>query len=220
MQNIVVIGRVYSKLEHYEFSSNFEFDRNMLSGTDAWTDINVKLHLVFSSPLATLAGKVTWLYWRKSMFSSNPTTMAGHGPRGVLSHRELLIEQFVQANIKDNIMSCITGSSRRESTITVPVWGKSIVTDGSPPPPPPPNKDSNKEITSMLYRRHARMSIFLSNSMPCHLVKNMHYLFVVSFRSCIHCHMLLWSMSIWLVLLKLTFKEYTNLPVVHVQYQA
>ena len=35
MQNIVVIGRVYSKLEHYEFSSNFEFDRNMLSGTGA-----------------------------------------------------------------------------------------------------------------------------------------------------------------------------------------
>ena len=36
MQNIVVIGRVYSKLEHSEFSSNFEFDRNMLSGTGAW----------------------------------------------------------------------------------------------------------------------------------------------------------------------------------------
>ena len=36
VQNIVVIGRVYSKLEHSEFSSNFEFDRNMLSGTGAW----------------------------------------------------------------------------------------------------------------------------------------------------------------------------------------
>ena len=35
MQNIVVIGRVYSKLEHSEFSSNFGFDRNMLSGTGA-----------------------------------------------------------------------------------------------------------------------------------------------------------------------------------------
>ena len=35
VQNIVVIGRVYSKLEHSEFSSNFEFDRNMLSGTGA-----------------------------------------------------------------------------------------------------------------------------------------------------------------------------------------
>ena len=35
MQNIVVIGRVYSQLEHSEFSSNFEFDRNMLSGTGA-----------------------------------------------------------------------------------------------------------------------------------------------------------------------------------------
>ena len=36
VQNIVVIGRVHSKLEHSEFSSNFEFDRNMLSGTGAW----------------------------------------------------------------------------------------------------------------------------------------------------------------------------------------
>ena len=35
VQNIVVIGRVYSKLERSEFSSNFEFDRNMLSGTGA-----------------------------------------------------------------------------------------------------------------------------------------------------------------------------------------
>ena len=36
VQNIVVIGRVYSKLERSEFSSNFEFDRNMFSGTGAW----------------------------------------------------------------------------------------------------------------------------------------------------------------------------------------
>ena len=35
VQYIVVIGRAYSKLEHFEFSSNFEFDRNMLSGTGA-----------------------------------------------------------------------------------------------------------------------------------------------------------------------------------------
>ena len=33
VQNIVVIGRVYFTLECFEFSSNFEFDRNMLSGT-------------------------------------------------------------------------------------------------------------------------------------------------------------------------------------------
>ena len=35
VQNIVVMGRVYSKLERSEFSSNFEFDRNMLSGMGA-----------------------------------------------------------------------------------------------------------------------------------------------------------------------------------------
>ena len=40
VQNIVVIGRVYSKLERSEFSSNFEFDRNMLSGMGAWATHN------------------------------------------------------------------------------------------------------------------------------------------------------------------------------------
>ena len=35
VQNIVVIGRVNFTLECFEFSSNFEFDRNMLSGTGA-----------------------------------------------------------------------------------------------------------------------------------------------------------------------------------------
>ena len=35
VQNIVVIGRVYFTLECFEFSSNFEFDRYMLSGTGA-----------------------------------------------------------------------------------------------------------------------------------------------------------------------------------------
>ena len=35
VQNIVVIGWIYLKLERSEFSSNFEFDRNMLSGTGA-----------------------------------------------------------------------------------------------------------------------------------------------------------------------------------------
>ena len=35
VQNIVVIGRIHFTLECFEFSSNFEFDRNMLSGTGA-----------------------------------------------------------------------------------------------------------------------------------------------------------------------------------------
>ena len=36
VQNIVVIGREYFTPQCFEFSSNFEFDRNMLSGTGAW----------------------------------------------------------------------------------------------------------------------------------------------------------------------------------------
>ena len=35
VKNIVVIGHVYFTLKCFEFSSNFEFDRNMLSGTGA-----------------------------------------------------------------------------------------------------------------------------------------------------------------------------------------
>ena len=39
VKNIVVIGRVYFTLECFEFSWNFEFDRNMLSGTGARSDL-------------------------------------------------------------------------------------------------------------------------------------------------------------------------------------
>ena len=39
VQHIVVIGWVYSKLERSEFSSNFEFDRDMLSGTGALSNL-------------------------------------------------------------------------------------------------------------------------------------------------------------------------------------
>ena len=42
VQNIVVIGRVYFTLECFEFSSNFELDRNMLSGTGAMTNVPAK----------------------------------------------------------------------------------------------------------------------------------------------------------------------------------
>ena len=40
-QNIVVVGRVHFTLECFEFSSNFEFDRNMLCGTGAWCGLRV-----------------------------------------------------------------------------------------------------------------------------------------------------------------------------------
>ena len=36
MQTFAVIGWSYFKLEHSKFWSNFEFDRNIVSGTDAW----------------------------------------------------------------------------------------------------------------------------------------------------------------------------------------
>ena len=50
VQNIVVIGRVYFTLECFEFSSNFEFDRNMLSGTGARCEceIFIKWYIVIN----------------------------------------------------------------------------------------------------------------------------------------------------------------------------
>ena len=44
VQNIVEIGWIYLKLERSEFSSNFEFDQNMLSGTGASEWINNHIH--------------------------------------------------------------------------------------------------------------------------------------------------------------------------------
>ena len=39
--NFVVIGEAYSKLEHSKFWSNFGFDRNSVSGTDAWPPLRL-----------------------------------------------------------------------------------------------------------------------------------------------------------------------------------
>ena len=50
VQNINVIGRVYFTLKCFEFSSNFEFDRNMLSGTGASTKA-VESYLFCNNPL-------------------------------------------------------------------------------------------------------------------------------------------------------------------------
>ena len=46
VQNIVVIGRVYFTLECFEFSSNFEFDRSMHSGTGAWANVTSDFSIV------------------------------------------------------------------------------------------------------------------------------------------------------------------------------
>ena len=63
VQNIVVIGRVYFTLECFEFSSNFEFDRNMLSGTGA-----------------RKPGTLSLSWWRPQMetFSALLALCAGH----------------------------------------------------------------------------------------------------------------------------------------------
>ena len=44
VQNIVVIGHIHFTLECFEFSSNFEFDRNMLSGTGARWGMSLWVH--------------------------------------------------------------------------------------------------------------------------------------------------------------------------------
>ena len=54
VQNIVVIGRVYFTLECFGFSSNFEFDRNMFSGTGAWCLFGVR---AFATIMMTKIGR-------------------------------------------------------------------------------------------------------------------------------------------------------------------
>ena len=49
VQNIVVIGRIHLTLECFEFSSNFEFDRNMLSGTGAWSVVYTVYRLMWAT---------------------------------------------------------------------------------------------------------------------------------------------------------------------------
>ena len=45
VQNLVVIGRVYFKAEDLKFWSNFEFDRNIVSGTGARSALDTPLSM-------------------------------------------------------------------------------------------------------------------------------------------------------------------------------
>ena len=64
VQNIVVIGSVYFTLECFEFSSNFEFDRNMLSGTGARSfgscTKRTKIGRAWSFYSDQLSNKIVW----------------------------------------------------------------------------------------------------------------------------------------------------------------
>ena len=85
VQNIVVIGRVYFTLECFEFSSNFEFDRNMLSGTGArsicWNRYNCCITF-FTMSGFTRSWKVIILPGSYSYITPllNAPTMAGKQP--------------------------------------------------------------------------------------------------------------------------------------------
>ena len=69
VQNIVVIGRVYFTLECFEFSSNFEFDRNMLSGTGAWSQFyTLGRHILYAK-----LNKNVKTFFRKKHSNLSPT---------------------------------------------------------------------------------------------------------------------------------------------------
>ena len=69
VQNIVVIGRVCFTLECFEFSSNFEFDRNMLSGTGAyWSFVREFTADRFNSLTNAINAKSVTISWRHHDF--------------------------------------------------------------------------------------------------------------------------------------------------------
>ena len=70
VQNIVVIVRVYCTLECFEFSSNFEFDRNMLSGTGARLLTDTYFSSVFGiwckfTLVSLKVFMLVWCHWNK-----------------------------------------------------------------------------------------------------------------------------------------------------------
>ena len=63
VQNFVVVGRVHFKLEHCKIWSNFEFDRNIVSGTGARNTTALALEKQYYSPSASgIKGITIWLY--------------------------------------------------------------------------------------------------------------------------------------------------------------
>ena len=79
VQNIVVIGRVYFTLECFEFSSNFEFDRNMLSGMGAWPPSHQNCSVMSWHYIGT-----TWMstkcQHRWNCVTLTPVTLCWHFP--------------------------------------------------------------------------------------------------------------------------------------------
>ena len=93
VQNIVVIGRVYFTLDCFEFSSNFEFDRNMLSGTGAryhylckWNRQVVWTIFVWMSSLTIVAS-----YWFHNQLLSHP--IVTH--KWLIRHKETLFWECI-----------------------------------------------------------------------------------------------------------------------------
>ena len=102
VQNIVVIGRVYFTLECFEFSSNFEFDRNMLSGTGASTNKVIKI----SAALRAWGPTVREQRRGHSGYAENFTN--GHFCRkfseNMVRDRKLKMPGWTEVDIKHNIM--------------------------------------------------------------------------------------------------------------------
>ena len=92
VQNIVVIGRVYFTLECFEFSSNFEFDRNMLSGTGAWTELT---HLHDDKMALIVSGDIFETHFLEGNVSILIQISLKFVPRGQIDNKSALVQVMV-----------------------------------------------------------------------------------------------------------------------------
>ena len=74
VQNFIVIGRERSKLEHFKFWVNFEFDRNIVCGMGAWASFMKPQHDLFWKFLEVTRYGL-WFVWSLWNFTGDPATL-------------------------------------------------------------------------------------------------------------------------------------------------
>ena len=104
---IFVISSIWNKQEYIRFPLNFEFDRNIVSGTDAWNSALMAQFAIYELPYNCLVNalKSGGAYLRQwtcsSLFHYRDVIMGAIASLSPASR--LFTQSFIQALIKENI---------------------------------------------------------------------------------------------------------------------